>query len=156
MEDVLRAVAYFVVLLWAVVFLVYPPEAYVSTLDVATRIFWMSVCGLGAAVAVLGAIFRLDLKVELPGLIFMGIGPLFYFAAQMFYNLNPLPDTLPTARYALTFYALLPLMLTLPRMYGLYAESRRVKLIRLTASTPLTPEQAAQPGAFKIEPKRGE
>ena len=155
MEDVLRAITYFVVLLWAVVFLVYPPEAYVSTLDVATRIFWMSVCAAGALVAVFGSILRLDLKVELPGLIFMGIGPLFYFAAQVYYSLHPLPDTSPTSRYALTFYALLPLLMTVPRMYALYAESRRVKLIRQTAAASLTPEQEAQPGAFKINPTQG-
>lgn len=151
-EDGLRAFAYLGFVAWAVLFLVFPPVAYVDTLDIATRVFWMAACGLGAFWAFLGAAFRWDLKGELPGLIIMAIGPLFYFAAQVYYIINPLPNTDPNSRIALSVYALLPLLLSLPRMYALYAESRRMKKLH-ASNTGLTPTQEAQPGAFKL--KRG-
>lgn len=156
MEDLLRAIAYFVLGVWAVLFLVFPSEPYVSALDTATRYFWMITCASGALAATGGALFRIDLKVELPGLIFMLIGPLFYFTAQIFYSFNPPEGMIPSARYALAFYALLPIFLTLPRIYHLCAEARRVKVILATTKFELTPEQEAQPGAFNFKLKDGE
>lgn len=153
-EDGLRATAYLAFAVWAVLFLVFPPMAYTDTLDTATRIFWMSACGVGAIWALLGSLFSWDLKGELPGLIIMSIGPLFYFAAQIYYLVHPMPGTDPHARIAISVYALLPLLLILPRMYALYSESRRMKRVN-TGRPTLTPEQEAQPGAFRQIWKRG-
>lgn len=154
-EDKLRALAYFGFVLWAGLFLVFPPVSYVDALDTTTRVVWMGVTGGGAVLAMVGSLFRWDLKGELPGLVFMLIGPLFYFAAQVYYILSLLPGTDQHARVALAIYALLPLLLIFPRLYALYSESRRMKKINTERRT-LTPEQEAQPGAFKTNVKRGE
>jgi hypothetical protein len=148
-------VAYFGFMVWTVLFLVFPPLAYVDTLDLATRIFWMGVCFVGATGALSGALLRLDIKLELPGLILLAIGPLFYCAAQVYYLVHPPVHMDPSARIALAVYALLPLLLIVPRMYGLYHESRRLKRLN-SRDIQLTPEQEAQPGAFKITLKRGQ
>ena len=130
-EDLLRALAYTALMAWTVLFLVFPPVAYVSEIDFATRATWMGITFLGALAAALGAIFRFDLKVELPGLIFALIGPLFYFAAQAYLVGHPLPHTDPNARVHLVVYALLPILLSLPRIYALYKESRRLRRINI-------------------------
>jgi len=154
-EDLLRALGYLTIVLWAVVFLVYPPVAYLNDIDFYSRLVWQGATIAGGLLAFGGSVLRIDLKLELPGIIFALIGPLFYFAAQIYYIVRPLPDASPTARYAFAVYALLPLFLLLPRMYALYAESIRAKRIRKNAKAPLTPEQERQPGAFQVSLKRG-
>lgn len=130
-EDLLRAIAYVGVLVWTILFLIFPPQAYLSTLDTVTRYLWVGACALGAAMAFFGAIFRIDLKLELPGLSFMAIGPIFYSAAQVWLVINPPPSTTdPTSRIALVAYAILPLLFSLPRIYALYSESQRSSSIR--------------------------
>lgn len=131
-EDLLRAVAYLAIMAWTIVFLVFPPVAYQDEIDVATRITWMGITFLGAGTAFLGSIFRFDLKVELPGLVFALIGPLFYFAAQVYFVSHPEYLSEQMGREHLVVYAALPILLTLPRIYALYAESRRQKRINLT------------------------
>lgn len=154
-EDMLRALAYAAIFVWAALLLIFPPIAYVNSLDFATRVFWLSACGTGALWAALGAVFRHDLKGELPGIIIMAIGPIFYFAAQLYYLMNsPSTDTDPSQRIAFAVYAIVPLLLTLPRMYSLYTESRRLKRISLNRPK-LTQSQRAQPGAFKLISKKG-
>ncbi len=128
-EDYFRALAYLGFFLWAVAFLVFPPVAYQGVIDVSSRLLWLGACGVGAATACVGAATRLDLKVELPGLIFMGVGPLIYFSAQIYYLIHPPVGTDPNARVALSVYAILPLLLCLPRIYALYSEARRQKRI---------------------------
>ena len=130
-EDLLRAVAYSALASWTVLFLVFPPLAYASEIDFATRLTWMGITFLGAMTAAIGAIFRFDLKVELPGLVFALIGPFFYFAAQAYLVGHPLPHTDPNARVHLIAYALLPILLSLPRIYALYTESRRLRRINI-------------------------
>lgn len=130
-EDLLRALAYTALAGWSVLFLVFPPIAYVSELDFATRATWMGITFIGAVTAATGAVFRFDLKVELPGLIFALIGPFFYFAAQAYLVGHPIPHTDPNARVHLIVYALLPILLSLPRIYALYMESRRLRRINV-------------------------
>lgn len=154
-EDILRALAYLGFAVWAALFLVFPPVAYLDALDVATRAFWMVVTGVGALMATVGVLLRWDLKGEFPGLIFMLIGPIFYFVAQIYYVIDPLPGADPHARISFSIYAILPVLLILPRLYALYMESRRLKKINSQRGK-LTPEQAAQPGAFEINVNRGE
>lgn len=130
MEDILRAVAYLGVAVWCVLFLIYPPVAYVDQVDLFTRIAWVGACGAGALTAFVGSLIRMDLKVELPGIAFMLIGPLFYGAAQIWLIIHPFPDSDPTARNALAMYAFLPLLFTLPRMFALYSETKRSSALR--------------------------
>lgn len=129
-EDYLRATAYLGVLAWTILFAVYPPVTYVDGLDILTRLSWIGACGLGALAAFFGAIFRIDLKLELPGIAFMLVGPLFYTVAQIWLTINPPADAPPNARVALIVYAFLPVLFVLPRMYSLYAESQRSSAIR--------------------------
>lgn len=149
LEDILRAAAYAAIMTWAVLFTIFPPSAYVDTTDVLTRGAWMLITFSGATLAFLGAIFRIDLKLELPGLVVTIIGPAFYFAAQIWYIYHPPVGSDPYARIALAAYALLPLLLILPRVAALYGESRRLKRIN---SSPLkkihlTDAENGQPGA---------
>lgn len=130
-EDILRAVGYAAVFSWGLLFLIFPPLAYISELDFLTRLFWVGTCMLGAFTAFLGAIFRIDLKMELPGVAVMLFGPLVYTSATIWFILNPPPSTIdPTARFSFVVYAALPIFMTLPRMYSLYNETQRSKSIR--------------------------
>ena len=142
MEDYLRALAYLGFVAWGVAFLIWPPVAYVDTVDLTTRLVWVGACILGATAAFLGAVLRIDLKLELPGLAFMLIGPLFYGAAQIWYILNPpITSTDPNARNALMVYAFLPLLLTLPRMYALYSEAQKSSALRKEMKKSLSKEE---------------
>jgi hypothetical protein len=124
--DIVRAVGYLVIIAWAVLFLFYPPEAFVSSIDIAIRVFWMGVTIVGAAIAALGAFTRIDLKLEFPGLLFALIGPLFYFASQAFYVAFP-DGADQTGRVALIAYAILPGILLLPRAMELHHASTGMK-----------------------------
>lgn len=130
-EDYLRALAYLAFATWGVLFLVFPPVSYIDTVDLTTRLVWVGACILGSVAAFLGAVLRIDLKLELPGLAFILIGPLFYTAAQLWYIAHPPPTaTDPNARIALAVYALLPLLLNLPRMYSLFNEAQKSSALR--------------------------
>lgn len=131
-EDLLRTLGYLTLTLWTVTFLIFPPLAYLDQLDFFTRLAWLGITGLGAFVAALGSVFRFDLKVELPGLVFALIGPVFYFAAQLYFNVHPSTLTLIVGTKPLVVYSVLPAILLLPRIWALYIESRRQK--RISAS----------------------
>jgi hypothetical protein len=118
--DLVRATGYMIIIAWAILFLFYPPEAFVSSIDIVIRVFWMGVTIVGAGLAALGALTRIDLKLEFPGLLFALIGPLFYFASQAFYVTFPDPGVDQTGRVALIAYAILPGVLLLPRALELY------------------------------------
>lgn len=129
--DYLRALGYLGIMLWAVAFMIFPPTAFVNGLDFATRLFWMMVTFTGSALALLGALLRIDIKMELPGLTFTLVGPLLYFASQIYYVSHPLPNETFSTRAALVIYAILPGILLLPRTFELYAEGRRLKKVVL-------------------------
>ena len=149
-EDYLRALGYFTIFLWALLFLNFPPTAFVSELDSWTRAFWLGITMLGSAAAFMGAITRIDIKLEFPGILITQIGPLFYFASQLYYVLFPTDVTGTNGRNALIVYAILPGVLLLPRTWHLYTESRRLK--RLSQSPlrrmKLSEAEQRQPGAF--------
>lgn len=133
-EDLARALGYLGIMAWAVLFAVFPPNAFVTALEVVPRILWMSVTFIGALAAFLGALLRIDIKMELPGLMVTHVGPLFYFASQLFYVMFPMSSASdPAQRYALVVYALLPGLLLLPRTVSLFREARRLKKINLEA-----------------------
>lgn len=131
-EDHLRALGYGVIALWSVLFTLFPPMSAVSYIDTVTRVFWMVFVFVGSVMALIGAERRIDFKLEFPGLLLTLIGPLFYFASQLYYVVYPSITTGPPAqRYAFTVYVIIPGFLLLPRTFGLYRESRRLKKINL-------------------------
>lgn len=131
-EDTLRAAGYFVIMVWAVLFAIYPPTAFTGALEDFTRLFWMAVTFLGAATAFAGAVTGIDIKIELPGLLVTQLGPLFYFISQLYYVSFP-EGVDQTGRIALVAYAILPGVLLLPRTHRLYKVSRSLKRINTKA-----------------------
>ncbi len=129
-EDWLRAVSYLGLALWGAVYLVFPPMSTLQTLDTTLRWIWMCVTIGGAIMAFLGSVLRIDLKMELPGIAFGLLGPLFYFLTQVTFVLFPTDVSgAPSTRYALLVYTLLPVLFALPRIVSLLLESRRLKKI---------------------------
>lgn len=129
-EDFVRAFGYMVLMLWSVLFLVFPPISLASATDGYTRLIWMAITFIAAGFAASGSIFRIDFKMELPGLLFSLGGPLFYSLTQIFYILNPNELTgPPSQRYHLVIFALLPALFLLPRAYSLIHEANRLKRI---------------------------
>lgn len=133
-EDILRAIGYLTLVVWGVMFLCFPPDAYINTVDIASRLSWMGIGILGSSLAVVGSLTRIDIKLEFPGILLALIAPLFYSAAQVYFSIYPLVGTNPTSRFALAVYAIVPFFLMLPRAYALYAESRRLKRITVASS----------------------
>lgn len=134
-EDYLRAFGYFAFMAWAVVFYIFPPVAFTTGLDPVTRTLWMAFTFVGAATAFWGSVKRIDIKAELPGIMTLLLGPVFYFVSQLYYSVQPpsilIPD--PSQRYALVIYGIIPGILLLPRLYALFVEARRLK--RINASS---------------------
>lgn len=129
-EDYLRALSYVGLFVWALLYLKFPPNSTLEALDTTLRIIWMSVTMTGAAVAFFGVFRRIDIKMELPGLAFALLGPLFYFLTQVIFVLFPTPSSGdPSTRIALMAYALLPVLFALPRIVSLLIEARRLKKI---------------------------
>lgn len=129
-EDLLRAVGYLAIFAWSVLFAVFPTNAYVNSLDTLTRLSWLGICGVGALVAFFGAVTRRDLKVELPGLLLMSFGPIFYHVAQVYYFLNPPATDSPNARIGLMIYSIVPFLLLLPRILELYRGTLRARRVQ--------------------------
>lgn len=149
-EDRLRALSYASVGMWAVVFAIWPPAAFVAALDERTRLIWMAITFLGSVLATAGALSRIDIKLEMPGILVLLVGPIFYTASQGYYALIPnVAAGLGNQRYAISVYALVPVLMLLPRLYSLIVESRRLKRINshVTDSPALTAAEEAQPGA---------
>lgn len=126
-EDYLRALGYINLGTWAVLFFVFPPSAFLSELAEVSRLIWLGVAFLGAAMATLGAFMRIDIKLEFPGILLGVIGPVFYTVSQFFFVVQPPIGVDPSQRIALTAYALLPVTLLLPRAVTLLIEKNRLK-----------------------------
>jgi hypothetical protein len=128
--DVLRAIGYGHIALWAVLYLFHPSAAVAASTADYSRIIWVGIAGLGAFVAFLGALSGLDVKVELPGILFAAVGPLFYSVINLYFFLFPqllAPTEDPYTRLALSaFYVSLTLLL-LPRAVDLYSEGLRTR-----------------------------
>jgi hypothetical protein len=131
-EDVLRGISYLMFVVWPIALLVFPPKNLFSAIgdDLFPRAVWLGMTILAALVAAFGAFRRYDLKVELPGILGMQLGPVLYSFSNWWYV--AFPDELnpdPTNRIALAIFALLPSFLLLPRTYALTRESRRQKTL---------------------------
>lgn len=129
-----QAMAYGAIGSWAVVFWFYPPTAFVNALDAHTRIFWLLFVLLGAITAIIGLLTRMDLKVELPGIIFTMFGPLAYSMSQAYYVLFPVPIPGSTVRlsdrYALIIYAMIPIYFLMVRLWQLTRQAKLAKRAR--------------------------
>lgn len=151
-EDLWRALAYAVLLAWGVVYLVYPPPPLPSVLEFTTRLLWMIPTSLGFLLALIGALFRVDIKAELPGLIVMLPGPTFFGVTQLWLIFHPAltnPQD-PSSRYALALYAFTPALLIMPRIVSLMNERKRLRRVAQAQAEQLalmTEAERAQPGA---------
>lgn len=126
-EDILRSVGYFNLMAWAVLFTMFPPSAFLSEIAYVSRTIWLTVAFVGAGMAFAGALTRIDIKLEYPGLLLCMVGPFFYFVSQFYLSAVPPEGVDPTQRYALVAYALLPATLLLPRTVSLLVEKNRLK-----------------------------
>jgi hypothetical protein len=151
-EDYLRALGYAAFGAWSVIYLIFPPPPLTSVLEHTTRYVWMAFTIAGALGALFGALLRIDIKMELPSILLIMLGPIFYGITQLYFVFHPalLAPLGPQGRYAISIFAFLPAILLLPRLYTLWAESRRLKRIaraHLDGSFRMTDEELAQPGA---------
>lgn len=128
-EDFLRMLGYFALGAWAVLFAVFPATVFCRTLDLAVLYVWMSFTLLGALIASLGSLTRIDLKMEFPGLLVVVSGPIFYSICQIYFAVFPDSAGDDIDRTALIVYASIPAILLLPRIYSLRSESKRLQRI---------------------------
>jgi hypothetical protein len=128
MEDYLRALGYLNISVWAAVFFFFPPSVFVSDLAYVSRLLWLSVTCIGGLMALTGALIRIDLKLEFPGILLAMVGPIFYTLSQLYLSFFPsLADGGSGQRIALVVYALLGVTLMLPRALSLLVEKNRLK-----------------------------
>jgi hypothetical protein len=126
-DDYLRALGYLNIMVWAVIFYSFPPVAFISEVAQYTRALWLGVAFIGGLTAFIGALTRIDLKVELPGILIATVGPVLYSFSQLYLSLNPLEGVDPTQRYGLAAYAFLGVTLLLPRLVFLLRTKNRLK-----------------------------
>ena len=126
-EDYLRALGYLNLMVWAVLFYAFTPASIGNELDDISRLLWLSVSFAGAAMAFLGAILRIDIKLEYPGILFALIGPVFYAISRIYLTVFPDSTPMPGEGIALISYAMLPITLLLPRLVSLLNEKNRLK-----------------------------
>jgi hypothetical protein len=134
-EDLLRSAGYLTILVWSILYTMFPPLAVTNSLDTFTRYIWMGATCMGASIALLGSVLRIDLKMELPGVLIALIGPILYSASQMYFVAFPLAGDHAGSRIAFIVYSMLPAILLLPRSHELYAESKRLHRINKTLGT---------------------
>lgn len=127
-EDYLRALGYLNLMVWSVLFFFFPPTAFLSQIAEVSRLLWLSVAFAGGTMAFFGAIFRIDIKLEFPGLLLAIVGPFFYALSQFYLSIfPPVTDLVPGQRVALVGFAFLGVTLLLPRAVSLLIEKNRLK-----------------------------
>lgn len=126
-DALLRALGYLNLMVWAVLFFVFPPNTFISHLAELSRLLWLAIAFTGATMAFVGALTRIDIKLEFPGILLALVGPSFYTISQLYLSVAPLSGVDPTQRFALSAYALLPVTLLLPRAVSLLREKNRLK-----------------------------
>lgn len=127
--DVLRAAAYTALGNWALMYAIFPPPSFVA-LATYTRVIWLGITVFGAVLATIGSLTRLDYKVELPGLMFMSVGPLFYTLINLWFFF--LPTELSGAsmtRFGTAFMTLSLFLLLLPRALDLYSDMLKAQTL---------------------------
>lgn len=128
LEDYLRALGYLNMMVWSVLFFCFPPTAFLSELAGVSRFLWLFIAFVGAGMALVGALARIDIKLEFPGLLLAMIGPSFYALSQFYLLSFPTAtDIVSAQRVSLVAYALLGVTLLLPRAVSLLVEKNRLK-----------------------------
>lgn len=131
--DVLRAIGYGHLGVWAILFVFFPSIQVAEFTEDYTRVIWLGMAGLGAFVAMLGALTGLDVKVELPGILFTAIGPAFYSVINLYFVVFPTTgpgSQAPMTRLSLSFLFIAVAILLLPRAIELYSEGLRTRSLR--------------------------
>ena len=127
-EDYLRALGYFNFLVWSIVFFFVPPDIFLNELTAGSLALWMLITAIGSVLAMCGVLTRVDLKLELPGVLLMLVGPIFYTLSQVYLTVFPVAAEVgSTNRVALIIYALLGVTLLLPHTFALVAAKNRLK-----------------------------
>lgn len=130
LADVIRAIGYFHIALWSTLYLLHPSVQVAASLAGYTRLIWVGISGFGALVACIGAITGFDVKVELPGILFAAVGPLFYSVINIYFFFVPTVGggvTDPVTRLALSALFVSTAVLLLPRALDLYSEGLRTR-----------------------------
>lgn len=125
----IRAIGYFHIALWSTLYLLHPSVQVAANLAGYTRLIWVGISGFGALVACIGAVTGFDVKVELPGILFAAVGPLFYSVVNIYFFFAP-PDHAmqdPITRLALSALFVSTAVLLLPRALDLYSEGLRTR-----------------------------
>jgi len=68
---------------------------------------------------------KIDIKLEFPGILFMIVGPLLYFIVNTYrvFTIAAAEQEHPAGLIALVVYALVPVLLLLPRIFRLYTDA---------------------------------
>lgn len=124
-EDFLRSLGYLGLALWAVLYSLHPSEIVNVEVQPWVQILWLGISFTGAILAAVGCITKIDIKLELPGILFMMVGPLLYFIVNTWrvFTISAEGGEHPAGLIALVVYALVPVLLLLPRVFRLYADA---------------------------------
>lgn len=122
--DFLRSVGYIGLALWAVLYVLHPSPIVEYSVQPWVQTLWLGVAFVGAIMAALGCVLKIDIKLELPGILFMLVGPLLYFVTNIYLLAAPgtQDDTRIASLLPLVVYAVLPVLFILPRVFDLYTD----------------------------------
>lgn len=123
-DDFLRSLGYIGIGLWALLYSLNPSEIVQNQVQTWVQFLWLGVCFVGAFLATLGCVLKIDIKLELPGILFMLMGPLLYFGTNVYrvFEITTTDQEPVQGLIPLVVYALLPVLLLLPRIFSLYSD----------------------------------
>lgn len=155
-EDKLRAVGYISLTTWSVVYFFFPPVSSLEAVDWVLRGTWMLVTFIAGLMMVIGALKRIDLKLEFPGLLLAILATSAFSFTQLYFAVTPDPAFgNPESRYALVIYSGLPPLLFLPRAVSLWIEAHRLKKVNREAqANALRMLKGERTGSIAIEGKK--
>lgn len=124
-EDFLRSVGYLGLALWTVLYAIHPSEIVDVEVQPWVQWLWLGISFTGAILAAVGCMTKIDIKLELPGILFLIVGPLLYFAVNTYrvFTIAANEQEHPSGLIALVVYALVPVLLLLPRIFRLYTDA---------------------------------
>lgn len=124
-EDFLRSVGYLGLALWTALYALHPSEIVDVEVQPWVQWLWLGISFFGAILAAVGCMTKIDIKLEFPGLLFMMVGPLLYFIVNTYrvFTIAAQEQEQPSGLIALVVYALVPVLLLLPRIFRLYTET---------------------------------
>lgn len=124
-EDFLRSLGYLGLALWTVLYALHPSEIVNVEVQPWVQWLWLGISFLGAILAAIGCMTKIDIKLEFPGILFMIVGPLLYFIVNTYrvFTIAAAEQEHPAGLIALVVYALVPVLLLLPRIFRLYTDA---------------------------------